>query len=259
VELTDYITVTVLGKTDKGDLNPKSIDISETREMLMDIENLFYPSKAQKEERPRISYEVQEGSVKNIFHLPLAEAIMFTALLTEVQVSNRIDFLDSKQSAVLDKWQRQAYESGRQYEISSSTSSGPFLTINKKTEFIAPQGNWVDTSLYLYGKIYEEGGLQKVNLHILTDRYGKVPVKATEEQLTSGENKLFKIYGLWVKGKQDVKTGELKNLELIDYLIYQPDYDELALKKSIEKASGNWRKIRDKDAWLRQIRGGVDE
>lgn len=260
VDITGHLTITIIGSTDKGKLDPKSIDISETKEMLMDMETLLYPSKTEKEERPRVSYEVQQGSVKNIFYLPVAKAIMFTALLSEVEKNKGMDFLDPKQASILDKWQRKTYESGREYQISSSISSEKaFLTINVNTEFIAPQSNWVDTNLYLYGKIYEEGGLQKVNLHILTDRYGKLPVKATEEQLTSGENKLYKVYGLWVKGKQDVQTGELKSLELIDYLTYQPDYDELALKKSIEKASVNWKKIKDKDSWLKEIRGGIDE
>ncbi len=53
----------------------------------------------------------------------------------------------------------------------------------------------------------------------------ELPVKASEEQLTAGDNKLFKIYGLWVKGKQNITTGQLKDLELIDYLKHQPEYN----------------------------------
>lgn len=260
MEIEGYITVTIEGKTEKGSLSPRSIDIDETKELLSDVELLLFPNKVERDERPKVSYELQEGSIKNIFHLPLAKAIMFTALMTEVGSRGTIDLLDSKAANIIDKWQRKAYESGREYRITSSVSSDiPFIKINRQTEFIAPQSNLVDTSLYLYGKIYEEGGLQKVNLHILTDRYGKLTVKATEEQLTSGENKLFKVYGLWVKGKQDIQTGELKNLELIDYLTYQPDYEDLSLQKLIKKASTNWKKVKNKDAWLSELRGGVDE
>lgn len=133
------------------------------------------------------------------------------------------------------------------------------LTISNESRFIAPQSDWVNTSLYLYGKIYEEGGLSKVNLHILTDRYGKLTVNATEEQLTEGDQKLFKIYGLWVKGKQNLASGQLKDLELIDYLKYQPEYDEIVLQKLIKKATTNWARIGDKDEWLQEIRGGVNE
>jgi hypothetical protein len=260
MEAIGYISITITGKTADGNLNPKDIDIAETKDLLIDVETLLYPTKPEKDARPKVSYEVKEGSVKNNFYIPSAKAIMFTALMTAVGTEGNIDLLDTKAAAVIDKWQRKAYTTGRQYAIGSSISPDTsLLTINKTSQFIAPQSNWVNTSLYLYGKIYEEGGLNKVNLHILTDRFGKLPVKATEDQLTSGDNKLFKTYGLWVKGKQNIDSGELKDLELIDFLFYQPEYDDLALQKLIKKASVNWRDVKDKDIWLSDIRGGYSE
>lgn len=153
---------------------------------------------------------------------------MFTALLSEVGKQGTTDLLQPKAAAVLDKWQKKAYSSGREYSFSSSTNNEPFIKITKETKFIAPQTDWVNTTLYLYGEIFEEGGLSKSNLHILTDRYGKITVDATKEQLTSGANKLYNVYGLWVKGKQNLQTGVLKDITLIDFLSYNQSYDELA-------------------------------
>jgi hypothetical protein len=259
MDLSGHISVTIKGKSASGNLNPKDIDIAETREILTDVETLLFPTKTEKDERTKVAYEVKDGSVKNIFYLPLAKAIMFSALMTEVGNRGNIDLLEPKAAAIIDKWQRKSYNSGRDYTITSSTSEDDLLTINKESQFIAPQSDWVNTSLYLYGKIYEEGGLSKVNLHILTDRYGKLTVRATEEQLTEGDQKLFKIYGLWVKGKQNLTSGQLKDLELIDYLKYQPEYDEIVLQKLIKKATTNWAVINDKDQWLQEIRGGLNE
>ncbi|MBK7376965.1 MAG: hypothetical protein IPJ02_15890 [Chitinophagaceae bacterium] len=127
-----------------------------------------------------------------------------------------VDLLDIKQASIIDKWQRKAYTTGRQYSIASSISTDQeFIKITKESQYIAPQTEWITTSLYLYGKIYEEGGLNKVNLHILTDRYGKLVVDATEEQLTTGTNKLFQIY----EGKQNLQTGSLKDLTLIGFAL----------------------------------------
>lgn len=260
MQLEGYISITISGKTAHGNLNPRHVDITETKELLSDVETLLFPSKPEKDERPRISYEVTEGSVKNIFYIPVANAIMFTALMAEVSKQGTIEILDTKAAIVIDKWQRKAYTTGRNYTIESSVSPGTaIVTIDKGSQFIAPPSNWVSTTVYLYGKIYEEGGLNKVNLHIITARYGKLPVKATEEQLTTGENKLFKVYGVWAKGKQNISTGELKDLELIDFIMYQPEYDEIALQNQIKKASKNWRSIKDKDAWLVEVRGGGNE
>ncbi len=259
MEISSYISVTITGKTSRGTLNPKDIDIAETKELLADVETLLFPTKAEKEERPGVSYEVQNGSVKNLFFIPAANVIMFTALMSEVGKQGSTDLLQQKAAGVIDKWQKKAFASGREYAITSSVNESPFLTINRDTKFIAPQTDWVNTTLYLYGEIFEEGGLSSSNLHILTERYGKLTVDATKEQLTSGTNKLYNIYGLWVKGKQNVATGFLKDLSLIDFLTHQLDYDELALNKLIEKASISWKKIKDKDAWLTDVKGGINE
>jgi hypothetical protein len=260
MELIGYISVTIQGKTPDGNLNPKDIDIAETKELLSDVETLLFPTKPEKDQRPKVSYDVQEGSVKNMFYTPISKVIMFTALMSEVEKQGNLEILDVKAAKIIDKWQKKVYHSGRQYLIASSTSDGrSFFSITKETQFISAETTWVDTSLYVYGKIYEEGGLNNINLHIVSDRYGKLPVKATEEQLTSGENKLFKVYGLWVKGKQNIKTGELLELELIDFLRYERKYDDIALQSLIKKATINWKDISDKDAWLNEIRGGIDE
>ncbi len=260
MENNSYISVIIYGKTAEGNLNPRDIDIAETKELLSDVETLLYPSKSEKEERPKVSYEVKDGSVKNLFFIPAAKAIMFTALMSEVGKQGNVDLLDIKQASIIDKWQRKAYTTGRQYSIASSVSTDQeFIKITKESQYIAPQTEWVNTSLYLYGKIYEEGGLNRVNLHILTDRYGKRVVDATEEQLTTGTNKLFQIYGVWVKGKQNLQSGLLKDLTLIDFLTYQTEYDDIALNKLIEKASKSWKKVKDKDGWLSDIRGGIHE
>jgi hypothetical protein len=260
METVDHIAITIVGKTSEGNLSPRDIDISETKEFITDVETLLFPTKYEKEERPKVSYEVKEGSVRNLFFIPTAKVIMFTALISEVGKRGNIDLLESRAAAIIDKWQRKSYSTGREYSIASSISSEKsILKINKESQFIAPQTDWVNTSLYLYGKIFEEGGLNKANLHILTDRYGKLVVDATEEQLTTGTNKLYQIYGLWVKGKQNLQTGLLKDLTLIDFLTYQPEYDELALNKLINKASESWGRVTNKDLWLTDIRGGVNE
>jgi hypothetical protein len=259
MEAFNYISIILTGKTSQGNLNPKDIDIAETKEFLSDVETLLFPTKAEKEERPKVSYEVQEGSVKNLFFIPAANVIMLTALLSEVNIQGNTDLLQPKAAAIIDKWQKKSYATGREYSFTSSVNEHHFFTINKDTKFIAPQADWVNINLYVYGEIFEEGGLNSSNLHILTNRYGKLTVNATKEQLTSGANKLYNIYGLWVKGKQHVMNGSLKDLLLIDFLTHQLNYDELALNSQIERASQSWSKINNKDAWLTEVRGGTNE
>ncbi len=74
--------------------------------MLSDVETLLFPTKSEKEERPKVSYEVKEGSVKNTFFIPAANVIMFSALMSEVGKQGTTELLQPKAIAILDKWQR---------------------------------------------------------------------------------------------------------------------------------------------------------
>ncbi len=64
---------------------------------------------------------------KNIFYIPLAKVIMFSALMAKVGYQGVVDLLDPKAGAIIDKWQRKAQETGRQYEIHSSIDEGKSL------------------------------------------------------------------------------------------------------------------------------------
>ena len=142
MENTSHISVTISEKTAEGNLNPKDIDISETKELINDVEILLFPTKAEKDERPRVSYEVKEGSVINMFFVPTAKAIMFTALMAEVGKQGNVDLLEPKALAIIDKWQRKAYSSARVYLITSSIfPDQPILTINRESQFILPQSD----------------------------------------------------------------------------------------------------------------------
>ncbi len=48
------------------------------------MEILFFPTNVEREKRPKVSYDVKDGAVENIFYLPLANVIMLSALITEV-------------------------------------------------------------------------------------------------------------------------------------------------------------------------------
>ena len=150
MEQTGFISITVKGKTPDGDLKPVDIDIAETKELLTDVEILLFPIKAERAERPKVSYEVKEGSVKNYFYVPLAKTIMFAALMGEVMKQTTTDLLEPHAAQVIDKWQQKAYKTGRQYLLSSSLlPDQPFLEINKDTNFVTAQADWINTSLYL--------------------------------------------------------------------------------------------------------------
>ena len=70
------------------------------------------------------------------------------------------------------------------------------------------------------------------------------------------ENLLYKEYGVRVKGKQSLATGEIdfSSLKLISLQGYRPVYDEVYLNELIAKASKSWEGV-DVDNFLSELRG----
>ncbi|MCO5230663.1 MAG: hypothetical protein M9958_05865 [Chitinophagales bacterium] len=255
MEEQGYIELKINGFNEDNLLEPKDLDITEIKEIISDIESFLYPSRAEKSERPHISYKLEKGSVRNIFHLPISAVLLFNGLCSEIKNRQNIDFLDNKRAEIIDKFQRKATERNLEFSFNSSTAQKAILKINKDTSYFKVVASYIDTEFILYGKINEEGG-NNPNFHILTKEYGKLIVSATERQLLEGEKRLFKVYGIRAKGKQSLSDKKPYDLKLIDYITYNPNYDEHKLDLLIERASTKWNSIPNVDLWLEQIRGG---
>jgi len=257
VEEQGYIEVKIEGKIGTRPLKPNDIDIAEIKEIIGDVETFLYPTRGEKAERPHISYKIEEGSARNLFYLPISGVLLFNGLSTEIKNRGNIDFLDNKRAEIIDKFQRRAAEENLEISFYSSTTNEPILKINKDTEYFKVAATYIETEFVLYGKINEEGG-NNPNFHLLTKEYGKLVVSATEQQLLEGEKRLFKVYGVRAKGKQNLADGKPFDLKLIDYITYNPSYNEHKLDLLIQRASPKWNSIANVDSWLQQIRGGTN-
>ena len=116
---------------------------------------------------------------------------------------------------------------------------------------IAP--TFYESEFYLYGEIYQEGG-KNPNLHISTKKYGNLTISATKEQIMDGEQKTYKPYGIKVRGKKSFEDDSLTDLELVEFIQYNPVFNKSLLEKVIKKASANLSKITNVDAWLDEIK-----
>lgn len=251
MEEQGYIALKVTNKDNT--LGPKDIDISEIKEFISDIESFLYPNRKEKQNRPHISYNLEAGSAKHKFFLPITAVILFNGLTSEIRNRNNLDFLDYKRQSIIDKFQKKAIKEGYVIEFNSSMSKGPSLVIDYTTNFemIAPA--FYESEFYLYGEIYQEGG-KSPNLHLSTKKYGNLKVSATKEQIMEGEKKTYKPYGIKVRGKKSLEDGSLSDLELIEFIQYEPVFDKSLLDKVIQKASVNLSKITNVDSWLDDIK-----
>jgi hypothetical protein len=255
VQEIGQIEVSIKGIVNGKPLGPMAIDISEIKEIISDVEGFLYPTKSERNDRPHIAYQLQEGSAKHIFYLPITGVIIFNSLIGEVANRKAIDFLDFKRAEILEKFQRSAREKDLEITFSTSLADSKVLVIDKDTNYYNVSPDWIHTEFTLYGEVYQEGGISP-NFHIITKEYGKLTIAATKEQILEGEKRVYKIYGIRASGKMSLDTGKPFDLKLDGFIAYNPVFDQSELDLLIAKAAPNLSTITNVDEWLEQIRGG---
>jgi len=258
VEKIGDIEIRVLGKSGNEELSPDNYDIKYIAAILQNMEDLLYPNN--KNNRPIITYDIEEGSVKHIFKTTIQTIIGFSAILTQVQSKNSIDFLELKTARALENIQNLSRQKNYEFQIKTSLKEDYELVINPSTKFFRTENNWADAEFYFYGILKDAGGKSKANIHLDTDDYGYLSIETGEEFLKQREeNLLYKTFGVRVKGKQNIDTGEIdtKSLKLLELINYNPKFDNDYLNGLIQKAKKNWKGI-NSDDWLINLRGNYE-
>lgn len=256
MERTGYIEIKVDGAKGNIPLSPDNYDIKNIISILEQSENLLFPNN--KKERPTISYDIQEGSVKHIVRTSLQVIIGFNAILASIQQNNySIDFLESPTAKAFEFFQETAKKQGVVFEISTSVDSSNKIFVDKNTDFIRSEDAWAEAEFYFYGYIIDAGGKTTPNIHLDTKEYGVLKIAVDRKILSEYEsNPLYKRYGVRTIGKQNVNTGEMdkSTLQLLEIIDYNPSYKEDYIKNLINKARKSWEGIGDADEWLSQLR-----
>lgn len=251
-----YIEIRVSGSNGNFELSPDNYDIREVISMLENAENLLYPG--DKKDRPTISYGIERGSVKHILKTSIQYIIGFNAIIGQVNQAQSIDFLDLSTAKAFENIQETASKKDYVFSIKTSLENTNEVMIDRTTTFKRSEATWAEAEFYFYGKVTNAGGKDKANIHIHTEDLGIVRIQTPIRFLENyEENLLYKTLGIRAVGKQQSETGEidLASLKFVELVDYQPNYDENYLSSLIEKASDNWGQVRDKDVWLKEIRG----
>lgn len=249
------LEIKVIGKVGNSDLSPDNYDIRYVASLLQDVEDLLYPNA--KKERPLISYDIQEGSVRHIFKTTLQTIIGFSAILSQIQAKDSIDFLDLKTAQAIENIQNLAIQKDYEFQIIAFEGQETKLVISPLTVFFRTKISWAEAELYFYGVIKDAGGKKTANIHLDTEEYGYVTIEVDQDFLElREENILYKKFGVRASGRQNIETGEIdtKSLTLIELIDYDAHYDDKYLNDLIAKARHNWQGV-DVEEWLQNVRG----
>lgn len=254
------IEIHISGSKGNLALNPDTYDIREVKAMLDAAEALLFPS--EKKVRPLITYDLEQGSVRNIFKTSIQAIIGFNAIIGQIAQQQSIDFLDLPTARAIEAFQDAAVKKNYTFSITTSLADTNKLQIDRSTALYKTEAIWANAEFYFYGRITNAGGKDKANLHLSTSEYGTLRIATPMAYLEAYEdNLLYKNFGVRAVGRQHTKTGELdsSSLEFIELIDYQPRYDAQYLAALRKKAKSSWLgNLKDPDAWLREIRGGYE-
>ena len=247
--------IRVIGTFGNQDLRPNNYDIKHIATILQNVEDLLYPTN--KNDRPLITYDIQEGSVKHLFKTSLQAVVGFSALLGQIKSNNSIDFLELKTARAIESLQNLSRQKNYEFEIKTSMSENFELVINSSTKFFRTENIWADAEFYFYGTLKDAGGKNKATIHLDTQDYGYLSIATGEEFLKEREeNLLYRNFGVRATGKQNINSGEIdtRSLSLVELIDYQPKFDSEYLNSLINKAKKSWIDV-DADEWLFNLRG----
>ncbi len=255
MEKTATFEVLIQGTKAGKPLMPEDYDIKALRELLEEVEVLLFPNN--RHERPVISYEVKEGSVRNIFRTGVEAVAKTGAVLGLVASTGSVDVLEPRTARAIEAMQRWAQESDLAFTLRTSLPGSGEVRIDRTTHFLRTEATSVETEVYLYGQVTDAGGKDKPNIHLTVPGQGTFYITATQEQLKDRkDNYLYKTMGVRAIGRQDLQSGDIEkgSLKLIELIDYDEQYEEAYLKRLQAKAY-TWLQDIDPDQYLNDVRG----
>ncbi len=250
------IEIRIEGSVGEKKLTPALVDIEEIREILFQASGLLFPSE-KRSQRPLISYEIVEGSVRHKFRTVMQSVIGFGAVLTQISSQGQIDFLHERSAVAIERLQHLAVE--KDYVVTISANEGQ-LKMDRTTHYLRNAKLWVDAEFYLYGELTNAGGKSSPNIHLDTEEFGTLRISTDKDYLKGADkNLLYKKFGLRVTGKQNLQTFEMdrNSLTFVDLFDYDMEYSDAYLDGLLKKAAPAWEGVPNADEWLDEIRGGA--
>ena len=249
------ISIRIVGQFNGKAISPDNYDIRLARSVIDNI-ILLLGDHLKDKTQPNV-YSIEEGSLVNVIKTSKQRAVEIAAMLTMFSASLNVDALETNTSMAMNGFRELAIRNNIEFSFSTSETKDTPFYIKPDTQFVHNENVWVEAELYFFGKLIDAGGKEKSNIHLVTDS-GTLTISADKEYLASLEaNPLYKEYGVVVKGKQNILTGEIdyKTLTLIELKGFSLQFDEGYLNEKINLASQTWKGV-DVDEYIREVRGG---
>ena len=204
---------------------------------------------------------IEDGSFRLAVTLDAAIAATLAPDFARLQQQDSLGDIDPMRARVIREWQAEARKyPDRAYSIEEigDVDVKP-VTVNVQSDYHRRDDDqWVQVEKYLTGKIYEAGGKNKANLHLLLEDSNQAIIIETPEELLRNDpqNRLYHEARLRVTARQNLRTGQLKEFRLLEFAELAREFDETAYQRLVERGTQAWAGVADAGAWVEEQRGG---
>ncbi|PKL30799.1 hypothetical protein CVV43_05345 [Candidatus Saccharibacteria bacterium HGW-Saccharibacteria-1] len=254
-ELSFSISDKLLG----ADLSPDNISLPLLSEFTEQVSSFLKGS--EKIDLRSISASIEKGSLAIAIKEP---DLKLEYVLKDYEIINKSHTLvnvDAIRAKIMENWQSAAKKNkDRIYKLSLKSSNldtdVSTLVISADTNYKINKEVWLNAELYLYGKIYDLGGKNQPNVHIMLDSGRSIKVKSEASLLVDDQvNRLYSEQLIRLKAEQNFNTKEYRNEELISFENYKPEYDESVFQAMVKEGRQAWRDISSATQWVEELRG----
>ena len=239
------------------ELTPDTVDLPTLRGFLDEVESFVRgdePSPNLRESQVKI----EEGSIKLLVLVSVVLAQSVVGDLKRLAESGDLDTMQPKRASIMEKWQSRSVSSEfMTYSLGLENAKEPIVRVNRDTTWKHGQADsWVAVEKYLTGRVVDLGGKKKPNVHLVLEDGTTLKVGASEARLAAEkENHLYQELTLRVEAEENILTGDLRNIRLLEFQKQANHVDEKALEKLWQRGREAWSSVDDPVKWVEEIRG----
>ncbi len=236
-------------------LTPENVDLLTLHQFMGEVIELIQGD-AKRSEIGHPSIAIEDGSVRLVSIVASLVASSFQAEMETLARTEDLDAISTKRAQIVETWQSRATKSDskRRYSIVPRAEKNAVVQINPESAFRHHQlDNWVRAEKYVSGRVVDLGGKTKPNIHLVLPSGESLKVDASESQL-EGADYLYKAITLNVNAMEHIRTGELRELRLIEVVRPLKEIDEDKLQSLWRKGRAAWAEITSPTEWVERLR-----
>ena len=250
-----YPITLVLEDSSRGyEISPARVPASVLAEFSKDV--LDFIKGVGRQDVSSIEVSIIEGSLTIV-----ADRIPFSSVfrdLKTIELNGDLSRIDSKRREIIEKWQSRAKKTQDVTVRIATQALSSELVISRSSDYKdLGTARLVNVERYIRGEIQDLGGISQPNAHVLTSDGKKLTIKTTREFIRSEtKNRVYQDAHMRVRGKLNLDTNELVDLELVSFVEYAPKFNKKDMENLVAKGRQAWADVDDPAEWVRSVRGG---